>query len=243
MSTPANTHQHPRLTHTRLPEELFANSEGWPGTPPPRRARRAWEILKEISDTPEDEAESSATAQSLTPQEAHDLEWLVRSMTADQYGPKHLTRMATHSPPTGDQGALRKIIEYARTADTGYTFGAILEIPDTKRGGPTSRLVLAQLVRDRDWTGTSPIFPLVRGLHAAIAESRTRRGLPGTLVISSHPAEEDTEAGQRIPQGPPQDLAHILKWHGATSCHWTTWEKVEDSRLNPGRQKSRPEDA
>ena len=233
MNDPRDTHPNPRLNFTELPQQLFANSEGWLGTPPAHRTRRAWELLTETAQAASPGDSDASPPEDMLPQEAEDLEWLVRSITADQYGREHLSRMADHNPPANDNEALRRITEMAHLADTEHTIGVILEMSNPGDRNPLSHLVLAQLVRHPDWIGTSPMLPLVKDLHATITESKTNPGLPGVVLVNNHPDPDQTHRSQDVPPGDPAHLAAVLRWHGAASCNWTSWQQIEDSLLPP----------
>ena len=231
MNDPRHTHPNPRFTFTELPGDLFANSEGWLGTPPAHRTRRAWQLLTETAQATDPPGPEWSPPDDMLPQESEDLKWLVRTITADQYGQRNLSHMAEHNPPANDNEALRRITEMAYLADTEHTIGVILEMNNPGDRNPLSQMVLAQIVRHPDWIGTSPMLPLVRDLHATIVESKANPSLPGVVLVNNHPDPHQTHRHQEVPPGDAAHLAAVLKWHGAASCKWTTWQEVEDSVL------------
>ena len=76
---------------------------------------------------------------------------------------------------------------------------------------------IAQIVRDPDWMGLSPIFVSLKGTNALIWEAEDE---PNTILcLIALPPEHmqgcpETPDNQ-FPEGEPSTLRDILKWHGA----------------------------
>ena len=76
---------------------------------------------------------------------------------------------------------------------------------------------IAQIVRDSDWMGLSPIFPSMKGTNALIWEAHDE---PETVLclIALHPEHMQGSLetfNDQFPEGEPSTLRDILKWHGA----------------------------
>ena len=97
--------------------------------------------------------------------------------------------------------------------------------------------------RHPDWIGLSPIWSNFKDTDVVVIESNILPGQPGMVVgmppLNIRDAFENLSAGTAFPEGAPQTVRDILRWHGAQQIHW--WPTTTaSSHPNVARKPGEP---
>ena len=213
----------PQEARMVIPEESFHLSEGWPGTPPVSRMKRAQELMESMSGG----EWSAENVDCMNDQEQQDLYHLVRACQAAGYGDHCVREMTKRVPPENDQEVLDIMIGYARAADTQETIGLIYSVQEGDKGAQTGQMGVGKIPRHPEWMGTVPFWPISNGMNATIVESEYDER-PGVLMMNTPETDQGEFQGRRTP---PDDetgkLVEILKWHGVKDYRCLKWKEIQ----------------
>lgn len=181
----------------RSPVRDYTEMAGWPGTIPPGRLRAVMDAI--MARTPPDR---------LKQQTREDMIQLVQS---------HEANMVSSQPLPGNGGGSREeLVEIARSHDTELTIGGII----LWKGERSDERSIFRLMRDPEWMGLNRILPLMEGMSVMILESRALPRCPGLVLVQTEWDEAERAGGRDVPEGPPEQAARVIRWHGAREVRW-----------------------
>ena len=212
-----------------LPPEAYELNQGWPGTIPVRRMKKAQENGKKL------EEKDWNWQEELNSEEKIDLANLIRLSQISQYSDECMDEMMREIDPADEDEAQKRLFQYALEGDTEETIGIYFQLKlgnTTKTGQNIVSVGASKMLRDPEWMGTAQIFPMVKDRTVCIAESKERAGRPGVMILSHNLSEMTTHPGSTdFPKGEAQRIDEIARWHGARESWWLPLDELTNMRL------------
>ncbi len=195
------------------PVKEYAEMAGWPGCIPPRRLRNAVAAIE--ARMPEELQDQQTRDDVLGLLQAHHANFFPQDPVQDPLG----VRTKRLLDAVQDWNGMLQIA-WSATSSSSTTIGGILTWKKTK----SNDWIIFKMLRDPEIMGMHQALPLMQDMWAVILESPAETGRPGLIIAEdfreNFREDFDERSGTSIPPGEAENLARILRWHGAQETRW-----------------------
>ena len=202
-----------------MEQGMLARMLSWPNTPTSQQLTRATETFRKTGQpqslTPDDDGAETATV-------IRDVLILSACYSSTHYRQWAFQTFRHRKNEAHDPVSLMGLFSYlAWSGETEMLIGIALREDTPKPPDMSANCNFGQIPRHPQWMGFAPIWSKVRDLQALVAESHSKPGQPGSLIVL--PKDEIWDDG--IPHNPFPDgeatlIKTLLDWHGAAQSTW-----------------------